>query len=76
MPTNLRFDWDALFLPEDEASPLSAGHPPSKRLSVSNSFCVGGKQELKINRPSKYPGPETPHLNWPDVLARSVVGKA
>lgn len=29
-------------------------------------------QELKINRPSKYPGPETPHLNWPDVLARSV----
>lgn len=28
------------------------------------------QQELKINRPSKYPGPETPHLNWPDVLAR------
>ncbi|CAM9505310.1 unnamed protein product, partial [Choristocarpus tenellus] len=31
-------------------------------------------QELKINRPSKYPGPETPHLNWPDVLARYTSG--
>ncbi|CAM9317920.1 unnamed protein product, partial [Discosporangium mesarthrocarpum] len=31
-------------------------------------------QELKINRPSKYPGPDTPHLNWADVLARYTSG--
>lgn len=37
-------------------------------LNLNNIPFMG--QELKINRPSKYPGPETPHLNWPDVLAR------
>ena len=36
-------------------------------------FFLVALQELKINRPSKYPGPETPHLNWPDVLARLVL---
>ena len=27
-------------------------------------------QQLRISRPSKYPGPMTPSLSWPDVLAR------
>lgn len=51
-------------------------HPRARSLLpvvLLGSFIVlsSQKQELKINRPSKYPGPETPHLNWPDVLARS-----
>ncbi|CAM9619885.1 unnamed protein product [Sphacelaria rigidula] len=41
-------------------------------LNLNNIPFMG--QELKINRPSKYPGPETPHLNWPDVLARFTSG--
>eukprot|EP00752_Nemacystus_decipiens_P017920 g16063.t2 len=41
-------------------------------LNLNNIPFLG--QELKINRPSKYPGPETPHLNWPDVLARFTSG--
>ncbi|CAN0065105.1 unnamed protein product [Ectocarpus sp. 12 AP-2014] len=41
-------------------------------LNLNNIPFLG--QELKINRPSKYPGPDTPHLNWPDVLARFTSG--
>ncbi|CAM9858846.1 unnamed protein product [Ascophyllum nodosum] len=36
-------------------------------LNLNNIPFLG--KELKINRPSKYPGPETPHMNWPDILA-------
>lgn len=25
---------------------------------------------LQLSRPSKYPGPATPHVSWPDILAR------
>uniref|UniRef100_A0A7S2V5R1 RRM domain-containing protein n=1 Tax=Fibrocapsa japonica TaxID=94617 RepID=A0A7S2V5R1_9STRA len=32
-------------------------------------------QFLKIGRPSKYPGPQVPHLNWEDVLAKYMAGE-
>ncbi|CAN0000243.1 unnamed protein product, partial [Heterosigma akashiwo] len=31
-------------------------------------------QFLKIKRPTKYPGPEVPHLNWDDILAKYMAG--
>jgi len=32
-------------------------------------------QFLKIKRPSKFPGPEIPHLNWEDILAKYMAGE-
>mmetsp|Transcript_21342 Transcript_21342/g.27716 ORF Transcript_21342/g.27716 Transcript_21342/m.27716 type:complete len:261 (+) Transcript_21342:159-941(+) len=32
-------------------------------------------QFLKIKRPTKFPGPEIPHLNWEDILAKYMAGE-
>ena len=47
---------------------LRSKEEAGQALNLNNIPYLGA--QLRVGRPSKYTGPETPHGNWEDILAK------
>lgn len=52
---------------------LRSQEEAANALNLNNIPYLGAT--LRVGRPSKYTGPETPHGNWEDILARFMAGE-